>query len=445
MATPTNSTLWSGYNPQYIQQIPLGQLIQGNPAVFTPPGASFDPSTGWSGGTPGADYAAATGQLDKLYAGLLPGVVAGTDPGYLKWQAEQIVGSDPQKYFNENNLSNNYRYNPTTGMVDVYIDPAAAAESDGGLMEFLGVPLTFAALAAGAGALNGAFGGAGAGAGVAEEMAALGGGWPGMTPIAPGAGAASWGLNAVPDGFENIGGELWQTGAELPAGTPPGLTGGFQMPAAVPETPAQLSEWGLVETSPGNWSMPSIPGSSFSAADWISKIASDPATWGKVAATALGMYGSNQQANSLADLAKQYQEYGAPSRARYEASMTPGFDPSSMPGYTEAIDSSMNSMLRGLSTKGNPFGNPGALMEANKYVVGNTALPALNEYRRLNANTGFGSSMNAALGLQTQGIGADANSLNALGYGINALTSPQNSLTDLLRQGGWNLNNGSPV
>ena len=124
--------------------------------------------------------------------------------------------------------------------------------------------------------------------------------------------------------------------------------------------------------------------------------------------------------------------------------MTPGFDPTSIPGYSGALDTASKSVLARLSASGgNPFGNPGGLIDANKQIVSGTALPAIQEYQRMNANTGFGNSMNAALGLQTQGIGADANSLNALGYGINALTNPQPSLSELIKQlGDYKANNG---
>ena len=44
------------------------------------------------------------------------------------------------------------------------------------------------------------------------------------------------------------------------------------MPPAVPESPAQLQEWGLQEVSPGNWAMPNMPTSAAPATDWLSKI-----------------------------------------------------------------------------------------------------------------------------------------------------------------------------
>lgn len=161
---------------------------------------------------------------------------------------------------------------------------------------------------------------------------------------------------------------------------------------------------------------------------------------GKLGAAGLGAYGANQQSNALADLAKKYSDYGAPSRARFEAGMSPGFDPMSIPGYAGALDTASKSLLARLSaTGGNPFGQPGGLIEANKAIVSGTALPALNEYLRQNANVGFGSSMNAAIPLETGAVGQQGNIYNALGYGLNTLTNPQPSLSDMvkaLQQGG---------
>ena len=164
------------------------------------------------------------------------------------------------------------------------------------------------------------------------------------------------------------------------------------------------------------------------SADWLS-------LGGTGLSTALGFLGSQQQTNAFKDLANKYSEYGAPSRARYEAAMSPGFDITSIPGYQGALDSTSESLLRKLSaTGGNPYGNPGGLIEANKAIVNGTAMPAYNEYARLNANTGFGSSMNAAIPFQTAAINSDANSLNAIGSGLASLTTPKNSLQDLLKQ-----------
>ena len=49
----------------------------------------------------------------------------------------------------------------------------------------------------------------------------------------------------------------------------PGGSGGNLMPAAVPETAQQLTEWGLKETSPGMWSQPAMPNIQMGPGDWL--------------------------------------------------------------------------------------------------------------------------------------------------------------------------------
>lgn len=110
-------------------------------------------------------------------------------------------------------------------------------------------------------------------------------------------------------------------------------------------------------------------------------------------------------------------EVGAPSRERYEASFSPGFDVGSLPGMQSAIDTSTNSLLRQLSVAGgNPYGNPGGLAEAQEFIVGNVALPELNRYRGLNAQTG-GYSAYGASGGSVPGIGTSLSPTNA-GAGV---------------------------
>jgi hypothetical protein len=161
----------------------------------------------------------------------------------------------------------------------------------------------------------------------------------------------------------------------------------------------------------------------------------------------IGAYGASQQANAINDLAKRYEGYGAPSRARYEASMQPGFDPNAIPGYSSAIDDSMNSQIRALSTQGNPFGNPGGLIEANKKVVAGTALPAIKNYQNQNALFGGLASLNSAVpGLSTSAIGANNNVLSQLGLGAGAAFNPPQSntggsLAELLKAYGIKQNN----
>ena len=329
---------------------------------------------------------------------------------------------------------------------------AGAAEGLGGLFGGVGsgTALTGSALGLGANGLAtgigaslgaGALGAGGAmdmGVGLQGWMDALGASAAGGGGLAAGAADASWGINSLSDNWDLFGAG---NSATNPFGS--GVDVGFQAP------PTNLQDYitQLDKTPTGQAYLNNLLGGASDVAgggSLVSRVLSSPSTIGKLLSTGLGMYGANQQASALQGLANKYENFGGPSRARFDASMTPGFDPMSIPGYAGALDSTSKNVLARLSaTGGNPFGNPGGLIDANKQIVSGTALPAIQEYQRLNANTGFGSSMNAAVNLGTQAIGADAGGLNALGYGINALTNPQPSLSDLLKQiGGFKLNEG---
>jgi hypothetical protein len=165
-----------------------------------------------------------------------------------------------------------------------------------------------------------------------------------------------------------------------------------------------------------------------SAGDWAS-IA------GSLAPGVLGYLGSSQATDAYKDLANQYMGFGAPSRARYEASYAPGFDITQAdPAVGKAIDASSNALLRGLSTQGNPYGNPGGLMEANKYVTSNVALPALNQYRNQNsASGGLAGFSTAAPAAASGAIQSQGNEWNALGYGLGRAMNPSPSINDFTR------------
>ena len=113
--------------------------------------------------------------------------------------------------------------------------------------------------------------------------------------------------------------------------------------------------------------------------------------------------------------------------------MAPGFDPMSIPGYEGALDTASKSILAKLSASGgNPFGNPGGLIDANKQIVSGTALPAIQEYQRLNAGTGFGTTLTAAGGYDRDAIGAQANIWNAAGAGAADVLNPPQTLAQQL-------------
>jgi hypothetical protein len=149
----------------------------------------------------------------------------------------------------------------------------------------------------------------------------------------------------------------------------------------------------------------------------------------------LGAYGSSKQADTLNNLAQQYMAFGAPSRNRYEGSFAPGFSMANEPGYAGAMKSASDAVLASLSAKGgNPYGDPHALIEANKAILDGTALPALYNYRNQNASTGgYGAFNTAAPGAALGAANAEGNIYNAIGYGLNNVLNPQPTIADLIK------------
>jgi hypothetical protein len=152
---------------------------------------------------------------------------------------------------------------------------------------------------------------------------------------------------------------------------------------------------------------------------------------GKIAPAALGAYGANQQANSYQDMMNQYFSLGAPYRSLLQQSYQPGFDISKEPGYQNAMDTTMNTYMRAASAGnaqgvagGNPFNNPGAFMESQKYLAGNLALPYLQNYR-----SGLSSSGQLGLGPAAQfggnAIQSQGGVYDAIGYGLGEVFNPK--------------------
>ena len=255
---------------------------------------------------------------------------------------------------------------------DAERDRQAAADDDGLLG--LGPIGDMAALAAGGyflGPLIGsAFSGAGAAAGAGLGDAALGGFYGGLgegaLAGAAGAGAAGgamdmFGSVASPTGA-GVGGTIFDSASQALLGGAGGLAG-------------------QVATTAGKTALSKILSGNGTADDWLS-IA------GQVAPAALSAWASNNRSNALEDIAARFEGYGAPSRARYEASYAPGFSMDKDPGFTDALNQTSKGVLHGLSTKGNPWGSPNALTQANKDIFSSFAYPALQNYRTGNAASG---------------------------------------------------------
>ena len=166
----------------------------------------------------------------------------------------------------------------------------------------------------------------------------------------------------------------------------------------------------------------------------------------------IGAYAANKQADTLSDIAgkedariREFMAYGAPSRDRYEASFAPGFDIGKDPALQGAMDTTSDTLLRRLSaTGGNPYGNPSGMIEANKSVLNNVALPYLQNYRNQNASTGgYGAFNTTAAGggntnaLNLAGLNADSGMWGGLAGAAGDVFNPkpqQQSLADLLKQ-----------
>lgn len=145
----------------------------------------------------------------------------------------------------------------------------------------------------------------------------------------------------------------------------------------------------------------------------------------------LGAMGASQQQAALKSLSDQYMAFGAPSRARYEASFQPGFTMASDPGYQDSLDATAKATSHALSINGNPGQSPNAWAATLKDVYDKTAYPALQQYRNQNAATG--GTANFSTGAQDTAvgaIGAGSNIFGAVGKSIANVTNPPQTLSD---------------
>ena len=152
-----------------------------------------------------------------------------------------------------------------------------------------------------------------------------------------------------------------------------------------------------------------------------------PADWMSVAGTVgiagLGMYGADKQADSLSGIAERSRADLAPFLGKANEWLA---DPMA---YIEGPGAaSMDATLKRLSAeRGNPIDSPTALALATQ--------AGMQDWR--NAVTGFAniglSGEDSRNSLMANAAGADAEGLNALGYGIGEITQPKKrSLADVL-------------
>jgi len=160
-----------------------------------------------------------------------------------------------------------------------------------------------------------------------------------------------------------------------------------------------------------------------------------------------GLAATDAVEDAYSDVANQYLQLGAPSRARFEGSFAPGFDITKESGYQGAMDNATNTFLRAASagrapgvSAGNPMDNPGAWAETLKYVMNSTALPQLNTYRSQNSTAGQLGTNIAGTGSLGQ-AGASGSGWEAIGAGIGTALTPQNSWEEMMKRYGMGVSN----
>lgn len=151
---------------------------------------------------------------------------------------------------------------------------------------------------------------------------------------------------------------------------------------------------------------------------------------------------------------------GAPYRSRLSDLYANPSGFLSSPEVQVPTQQSTDAVMRALSTGGNPYGNPGALLEAQNYTAdklfgrlgeeknrlatlggipaygtAGATIPGIGTNLPTTATAGSGVGTQAGSGAATGAIGADAGFFNALGYGAEQLFAPQdNTLAALLKK-----------
>lgn len=288
-------------------------------------------------------------------------------------------------------------------------------------------------------------------AGIAGGVGAAAGG--GAEALGTGLDAA-WGVNPQGLGGESFLGSMDLMGGvgtplgDLAAASAPGAVGGAN---SLSDFFTQLQQQGV--TGPGGnldklfTGLDAAGGGGGGFLDSLSNLfspgggGSGGTDWlrilGSLGATGLGVLGANKQQDAMQDVANQYLGLGAPYRDKLLQSYQPGFDlRQADPLYGGALAQSADEAARAVSaSQGNPFGNPGAMAEIQNTVLNRTALPYAANYRgQLGQFGGLGLNTSSQASL-AGASGADDLYRNLAG-GLGDLTTPRNSLEDLLRQFG---------
>ena len=448
-------------NPMYAENAQPGQVFSSVPGVSAPDGNKYytgdfryEPLSDWSrltlpqtlweqGDSRGAfgdvytnwkaEQDAAKHNFMDMGYGSIPGwefkPAAGSFTGYSREQLDAYL--QPNDFVKQTNLPylqqivtssdgndyvSNAAYKDDSGFLD------KMSNIVGGALPLIGLAAPALGASIGAGALGA--GGALTADALAAEIAGLTGsgvatgGAIGTGAVAGGLGSLGEILNSIPNPFSGgtgASGSGAVTGDALAAEIA-GLTGSGVATGGALGTGATAGSSGAGSLgSAASSALGRILGGTATAADWGQIL-------GTVGSTALGVYGSNQQSDALTQIANQ-------SRADRQPFLNKSLEWLNNPSsYMEGIGKpALDATLRALSVQGNPLGNPTSLALAGDIANKNWQ----------NAVTGFGNiglagqdSRNSLLANAAQ---SQSGMYDALGYGLNQLTQPKQSLSDLAR------------
>ena len=145
---------------------------------------------------------------------------------------------------------------------------------------------------------------------------------------------------------------------------------------------------------------------------------------GSIGSSALGYLGSTAQTNALNAQADKYSAMGAPYRDKLASLYA---DPSkflSDPSVTTSVDQGTNSLMRSLSTQGNPWGSGNALQQGQDYATKGLYGQLGAEKDRLAGFGGLTQYNAAAPQASTNAIASSGNAYNAIGSGIGNIFNP---------------------
>lgn len=367
--------------------------------------------------------------------------------------AYKARGVDPVAYYNANgrpipagNLSNTLQWQ---GAIEN--TPSFKGEGQGGLGSLLGMmgsdlgPFIAASLAAAGatGGLGGLFGGASSGGGFGSGFIdAIGSGVGAGSPITGALGTA--GATAGGSGMDwiDVLGD-WATGGETASQSVVDLFNNAGMPGysnygqSLEDMAAQLFDqagmpgfdqygntatgWDLIKSYlPSGMDMSSVK----DAASLKSLLGLDGKTIGSLLSSGFGAYASNKQTNALEEQAKRYESYGAPYRQKLSDLYKDPTSFLSSPEVRVPVDQGTSSLMRSLSTQGNPFGSGNALQQGQSYASDQLFGKLGQEKDRLAGFGGLSSYNQAAPQASTNAINSSSNAWNAVGAGANNIFNP---------------------